>query len=249
MATFEQPLNERIRTFMRLQQLSNRINYHANQDSRWDTHTTVMLLIDLYELTSRLDLKSEVMKELERQSQSLSQFLGSSQIDVQQLTEVLDKQRDLIARLHAQKGQITQHIKVNEFLNSVRQRCSASNSACSYDLPVYYHWLNKPRSECRAAIAQWIQPFDATLQAINLALDTIRQSTGFEKAVAAEGFFQRTLGNNTRVPQLIRIRSEGNVFPEISGSKHLMTVRFYEYTSVNDRTNQAVGDVSFKLRL
>lgn len=249
MTTFEQPLSERLRTFIRLQQLSNRINHYSSQSSEWDIHTSVLLLLDLYEITSRVDLKSEVMKELERQSQSLSQFLGSSQIDSQQLSVILSKQRDLIARLHEQQGQITQHIKSSEFLNSVRQRCTASGSACSYDLPVYYHWLNRSRSECKAAIMAWLQPFDAALQAINLALETIRESTGFKVAVATEGFFQQALGNSTRPPQLIRVRTGGNIFPEISGSKHLMTVRFFEYVSVNDRTVQATDDVSFQFSL
>lgn len=248
MATFEQPLNERIRTFLRLQQLFNRISYHSSRGSEWDMHTSIMLLLDLYDLTKRLDLKSEVMKELERQRTLLNQFAGSNQIDKEQLNLVSNQQHEFIVNLHEQKGQITQHINNNEFLNSVRQRCAGSGSACSYDLPVYYHWLNRSHGECRADIQDWMQPFDVVLRAIDLTLETVRQSAGFEFVSASDGFYQDAL-STVRPPQLIRVRTQGNVFPEITGGKHHVTIRFFEYTSVNDRTTQALGDVSFQLAI
>ena len=92
------------------------------------------------------------------------------------------------------------------------------------------------------------QPFDTTLQAVNLVLETIRQSTCFEEAVATKGFFQRTL-RGMRSLQLIRVRTEGDIFPEISGGKHLMTVRFLQYISVNDRAVQTSDDITFQFSL
>jgi len=248
MATFEQPMNERTRTFLRLQQLFSRINHHSSMDSEWDMHASVMLIFDLIELTSRLDIKGEVMKELERQRQSLSQFSGSSQIDSAQLSIVLKQQQEFVARLHEQKGQITRHINNSEFLNNVRQRCASSGSASSYDLPVYYHWLNRSLDECRTDIQNWIRPFEVVLGAIELALGTIRQSTGFETVSAAGGFYQVALSSQ-RAPHLIRVRTAGDIFPEISGGKRHMTIRFFEYISVNHRTIQAPGDVPFQLAL
>ena len=247
-AIFEQPLNERIRTFMRLQQVRGRLEYHIASDSEWDTHAAVLLVLDLYDLTSRLDLKSEVMKELERQSNSLAQFSGSSEIDNSQLSGVLNEQRGFISQLHEQKGQITQHIKNSEFLNNVRQRCAASGTACSYDLPVYHHWLSQSHATRQLALREWLAPFQTTLSAINLILDTIRLSNAFESTVAHEGFFQQSL-NSMRPPQLIRVKVSGNHFPEISGSKHRMSVRFLQYLSMEEKTPQSTGDVRFDLAL
>ena len=249
MATFEQPLNERIRSFTRLQQLFNRINHHCGMaDSEWDIHAAVMLVLDLYDMTCRLDLKSEIMKELDRQNQSLNQFSGSSQIDSQQLATITQQQRDFIEQLHAQKGPITQHIQNNEFLNNIRQRCAASATACSYDLPVYYHWLKQPKEQCLATIDEWIRPYKTPLLAIDQVLDTIRQSTHFEETVARDGFFQQPL-TGVRTPQLVRVRVNTDLFPEISGSKHRMSVRFFHYISTDERTPQTTDDVSFQLAL
>lgn len=165
-----------------------------------------------------------------------------------QLNIVSNQQQEFIVKLHEQKGQITQHISNNEFLNNVRQRCAASGSACSYDLPVYYHWLNRSHSDCHADIQDWMQPFDTVLRAIDLTLETIRQSAGFESVSAPRGFYQDALGT-VRPPQLIRVRTQGNVFPDITGGKHHLTIRFFEYASVNDRTAQAPGDISFQLAI
>ncbi|MEM7209278.1 MAG: cell division protein ZapD [Pseudomonadota bacterium] len=250
MATFEQPLNERIRAFSRLEQLNSRIRLHSQASSQysWNSHVAVLLILDMYELTSRIDLKSEVMKELERQAQVLQQFAGSNQIDSNQLSDILEKQRAYIQQLHEQQGQLTQHIKTSEFLNNVRQRCAASGSACSYDLPIYHHWLNQSHQAIQNDIQQWMQPFETTLNAIDLILCTIRESTGFESLTAEDGFFQQAL-SSVRAPQLIRVKTTDNTYPEISGSKHRMSIRFFEFASVDARPSQSTGRVNFEMAL
>ena len=46
--TFEQPLNERMRTFMRVEELYARCVYYIDQDHPWDTHIAVSTLIELW---------------------------------------------------------------------------------------------------------------------------------------------------------------------------------------------------------
>ena len=246
MITFEQPLNQRIRVFMRVQQLAARFDHHANADCAWDIHTAVLLLIDLHDIADRTDLKVEAMKELERQSQSLSQFSGSCAIDDHCLNEMLERQRACITQLHEHNGQMAQTVKRSAFLNNVRQRCAVSGSPCSSDLPVYYHWLNASIDQCKTKLQEWMKPYRVALKAIDLALSTIRNSTYFEALEASDGFYPLTL-NPKRLVQLIRVKTPGNIFPQISGNKYLVSLQFFRYTSTSQESLQAIENIKFEL--
>ena len=64
MVIYEQPLNEKIRLFMRLELLVKRFQTHlVGQPSIEDTISALHLLLELYNLSARIDLKSEVLKE------------------------------------------------------------------------------------------------------------------------------------------------------------------------------------------
>lgn len=248
MAVFEQPLNERMRTFMRLQQLFDRVEHHLSQASHWDIHAAVNVLLDVYDLTVRSDLKSEVMKELDRQSNGLRNFAGATDIDAAQLETLLSRQAELIALLHEHKGQISQHIKSNEFLNAVRQRAAVSGIACTHDLPLYHHWLDRPAAECKLTIEGWLSPYAPLRSAVNLCLEAIRESVRFRPIRAERGFFQESL-TTPRPLQLVRVQApnEPDLYPEISAGKHRITIRFIRHHSANDKPFQALEDVDFEI--
>ena len=64
--TFEQPLNERTRTFMRVEQLFARCKFFAEKDSAWDSHFALTTLLELIGLASRGDLKRELISIIYR---------------------------------------------------------------------------------------------------------------------------------------------------------------------------------------
>ena len=63
---FEQPLNERMRTFLRLDFLYTQAVYHSEKDSPWGTRAAVGSLLDILAILARGDVRSDVLKELER---------------------------------------------------------------------------------------------------------------------------------------------------------------------------------------
>ena len=64
---FEQPLNERMRTFLRLDFLYSQALYHNETASQWGTRAAVSSLIDILAIITRGDVRSDALKELERQ--------------------------------------------------------------------------------------------------------------------------------------------------------------------------------------
>src|SRR5262249_61878981 len=65
MLAFEQPLNERMRTFLRLDFLYNQALHHNEMASPWGSRAAMASLIDILAITTRGDVRSDVLKELE----------------------------------------------------------------------------------------------------------------------------------------------------------------------------------------
>ncbi len=65
---YEQPLNERMRNFLRLEHLFNHIEFRSQDTLEWDCRSTLESLLEINDLLSRSDLKGELIKELERHS-------------------------------------------------------------------------------------------------------------------------------------------------------------------------------------
>jgi cell division protein ZapD len=245
--TYEQPLNERIRTFLRLEFLFRQVDHSLMADLEWDSRASIANLIEILNVFTRSDLKTEVLKELERLAGTLSRLESNPDVDRSKLNEILDEIDLLSDRLHLSQGQIGQELKGNEFLTAIRQRSSIPGGTCDFDLPAYHYWLQKPGGERHAEIRHWLSAFDSFRSAIGLILRLIRESAITSREVAVGGFYQQSL--DTAVPfQLIRVTlpSGAPCFAEISGGKHRFTVRMMEMRDY-DRPSQVAGDIEFRL--
>ena len=71
---YEQPLNERMRTFLRLDFLYSQALFHEEREDAWSTRAAVGSLLEILAITARGDARSEVLKELERQVSIMSDY-------------------------------------------------------------------------------------------------------------------------------------------------------------------------------
>jgi cell division protein ZapD len=245
---YEQPLNERIRTLLRLEHLFRQASYRLAGNTLWDSRAALDALMDIQNVLVRNDIRSEVLKELERHASKLAPFEQNPNVDNETLQSILDELDVVADQLHAVDGQIGQNLKNNEFLNSVRQRSSIAGGSCAFDLPAYHYWLQQSDEKRKQDLLAWHGEYSAMSEAVNLILRLIRQSTPANGHVAEKGFFQLSLDSN--VPfQLIRVvlAHESRYFAEISAGKHRFTVRFMDMVSMEQRPVQTETDVEFKL--
>ena len=86
---YEQPLNEKVRAFLRLEKLFEQFNFHLSHGDDWNNRVAIDSLLDLLAFTSRSDVKLELLKELERQHNRLERLSRRPQIDQSQLSSIL----------------------------------------------------------------------------------------------------------------------------------------------------------------
>lgn len=245
---YEQPLNERIRTFLRLEFLFARVDSALQGNSELENRNAIDGLLNILSVFERSDLKSEIIKELERLITNLSALENVPGVDSQALDELLAELDQSMDALHLKKSAIGQSLKENDFLYSIRQRSSIAGGTCDFDLPTYHFWLQHTADEQRMKQLQaWLSQFTVARSAINMSLRLIRGSTGFLPTSAEAGFFQRSLDSN-QPNQLIRVKlpSSADYFPEISGGKHRFTVRFMQF-DISQRPQQINSTIDFSL--
>lgn len=246
---YEHPLNERIRTFLRLEQLFNHAHYHLENNSPTDGHSFISLLVDINNLVNRGDIKSEIIKELDRQQTVLKQHADQPDINQQLLNKLLKRQKHCIEIIHAMQGKLGQHLQADLLYNSVKQRLSIPGGCCEFDLPIFNYWLHSSDAERKQIMQQWLAPFSALHEAIKVSLGSIRESTIPETLVAKAGYYESNLEQRIE-PQLIRVAMKNNspLYPTISASKHRLNVRFLHWQQPQvTKAEQTQDDVPFAL--
>ncbi|MGD2112007.1 MAG: cell division protein ZapD [Gammaproteobacteria bacterium] len=245
---YEQPLNERTRIFMRLEYLFRQAGYHLEGTSEWDSRATLNCILEIVDIFSNTNLKSEVIKELERHSANLKRLGENPAVDPDQLGLLLGRINTHIDSMHGINGQIASELKCSEFLTSIRQRNAIPGGTCDFDLPAFHYWLQQPAGIRNQDLCRWLGNFDAIGQAIRMILSMTRDSTPLKRAVAKHGLYQRTLDPNLPC-QLIRIALPAGLpcFAELSGGRHRFTARFLHFSAAEERARQTDQDIEFEL--
>ena len=78
---YEYPFNERIRTYLRLEHLFRRLRVLVSRDDAIDHHYALTTLFEVMDVGARADLKSDVLKDLDKQKQILNGYRGNPAID------------------------------------------------------------------------------------------------------------------------------------------------------------------------
>lgn len=245
---YEQPLNERVRSFLRLEYLFKQAAYHVKHSSEWDSRATLTCILEILTIFGNTNLKSEVLKELDRHAGNMKRLEEKPDIDLQQLASLLNAINGCMDRLHGINGQIASELKNSEFLTSIRQRSAIPGGTCDFDLPAYHYWLQQPAKKRSTDLYRWLGNFDAMGQAIQLIIKLTRESTELKPALADGGLYQQTLDPNLPF-QLVRVALPANTpyYAELSGGRHRFTVRFLDFSAISGRAQQTSEDIEFEL--
>ncbi|MCK4675131.1 MAG: cell division protein ZapD [Gammaproteobacteria bacterium] len=248
---YEQPLNEKVRSFLRLEKLFQEYSFHLKHGSDWNNRIAIDSILQILAYTTRSDVKLEVLKELERQHSRLERLSKRPQIDQSQLTSVLKNIQKHIGELQAISGQIGQETKNVELLSAIAQKNSVPGSICDFDLPTLKHWFTLPKEKRQQHIEKWFQPFSQLERSVQSILDVLRHSAAGTNEIAQHGFFQKSLDTNMSI-QLLRISipKDASCYPEISAGKHRFSIRFMSNDDPALRPEQCKEeDINFKLKM
>lgn len=244
--SYEFPLNERVRTMLRLEDLFFRIHRFIESDDSPDHHAALGVLFEILEVACRADLKSDLLQELERQKKALNALHNNPEILEDALEAVLSEIEAASTGLLGMTGKIGQHLRDDEWLMAIKQRACIPGGVCEFDLPSYHYWQHQSAELRRSHLHGWIGPMLPLRDGITILLKLLRENGKVHHFTAFHGSFQQMQGG--RVAQMLRIalNTELPCIPEISANKYALNIRFVEakYTAKTAVYDQ---DVAFDL--
>ena len=246
---YEFPFNESIRTMLRLEHLFERLHRLVARDDPVDHHFALVTLFEIVDVASRADLKSDLLKELERHKIHFQAFRGNPHVAEAALDEVIGRIDGAFAGLNQLSGKAGQTLAGNEWLMSLRSRVSIPGGTCGFDLPAYYAWQQRPPEARREDLQRWIATVQALDQALCVLLGLLRDSGTPQRVAAPGGQFQQSLPQG-RSYHLLRLRLDDGdaVVPEITGHRLMVSVRFMRSDS-DSRLRPSQADTAFELTL
>ena len=246
---YEYPFNERIRTYLRLEHLFDRLVELAHRDAALDHHFALTTLFEIMDVASRADLKSDVMKDVERQKQLLDSYRGNPAISEKALDQVIGQLDECFVGLNSVAGKAGAALAENDWLMSIRSRAVIPGGTCEFDLPSYYAWQHKTASVRQADLQRWIAPLVPLASGVHQLLRMLRDSGAPQKVMAVAGHFQQPLTQG-RTFQLVRLSIDPglDLVPEISGNRLMISVRMMRL-GADARLHLHADDVAFELAL
>jgi cell division protein ZapD len=233
---------------MRYEQLMQRYQSTACCAQTNETHAAILSLIELFSLTARIDLKADIIREIERIIVNLEKLGRYSSVNQEKRCSLINLLREQMSRLHAINGPLGGHLKDHELFNMLRQRSSVPGGINAFDLPQYHHWLNELETERQELLTEWIMPFEKIHHPISLLLTMIRESSNMKSAVAASGYYQQLLDSaHPHLMLRISLPANSTLYPEISSGKHRFNIRFLEISNLAIKAQQTADDIQFQL--
>jgi len=249
-AHYEQPLSERMRTFLRLEFLYRPMLRNSDKDDDWATRATLSTLLEILAILARGDVRKEVHNELDHQICALQRFQTHAGVDSGRLGNLVSRLSSCRDEISSSGTGFLQPLKDSEFLNAIKHRSAIPGGTCEFDLPEYSHWLRQPIQRRQQDMAQWIQSIQPLCDGVSELLWLIRESAQAADKLAISGMYQHNMQKDGNCRLLrVSLPDGSTLFPEISGSQHRFTIRFLEWSTVESRAVQSGKDVPFQLSI
>jgi len=250
--TYEYPLNERIRTLLRLEDLFDKTAHFLRSDGALEHHVALATIFEVLEVASRADLKVDLMQELDRQRQMLLSFRNNPEISEEALSGALYEIEHANANLLAMAGKVGHYLRENEWLMGIKNRATIPGGLCEFDMPSYHYWLNRDVAARQHDLAGWINPMLPIRDGLAIVLRLLRASGRAEQHEAPGGAFSMSVAAEPKLTKCLmvrlRVRRGAPFIPEISANKYALNIRF---TSPDGglRPRQSEANVAFEMTL
>jgi cell division protein ZapD len=223
---YEYPFGERVRTLLRIEDLFDRLNYFVGQSHPHCHHAALSTLFEILEVTSRADLKSDLLQELERNRQTLQAFRNNPQVSESALDAVLGEIDRAHSALNSTPGKAGQQLRDNEWLTSLRSRAGIPGGTCEFDIPSYHAWLMGSAEARSQDLQTWIRPLHQFGVALSIVLRLLRETAQVSQQVAVQGSYQQALQGRSYALMQVRVAADVGAIPEVSANKYMLWIRF-----------------------
>ena len=239
---YEEPVQEKIRKFIKIEFLFNKLFYFKNKENKNDNYIALLALCELYEILSRSDIKSELIREIENQNHYFKKIKEIPEANSEKLSSILEKQKVLLQLIHGIESNYLEYLE-----NDILFKTIAKNSINPLQPTSVEFWLSRDIVLRENQINLWTEPLLFIKKSVDFILEVIRKSGRFEDKLAEKGFFIEKLDPKKNI-LLIRITLTSDLYyyPQISVGKQRLNIMFMSKDDKNNLISHK-EDVAFIL--
>ena len=231
---------------LRLEDLFEKVAFFTAGEDAFEHHCALTTLFEILDVTSRADMKSELLQELERQKHALETLRTSPDISEDALNQVLSNIQAASLNMLNMTGKIGEHVRENEWLMSIKQRAIIPGGACEFDLPSYHYWLHADPALRRSDLEEWFAPLLPLQETFSIVLNLLRKSGKAIRHTAVRGAFQQMGPGRAAHMLCLKLDEALPCVPEISANKYALNIRFV-ISGFRQKTRIYEDDVDFEL--
>jgi len=220
---YEHPLNERIRNYLKLEQLFSQVDSCLPENIAKYHQVFFNALFSIIDCLERNDIRGDLIKDLEKIEQNLVIWSKSPEIDSSAINENIQQTVQLSCQLKGNSPTWWQ-LKEDKLISSLKQRFAIQGGNASFDLPQLHFWINQKTETISKDISHWVSLLDSVRNALFLILKFIRQRGEFNKIETESGFYQDS-GEGILLLR-IKVPQDAQYYPSVSGNKFRYSIRF-----------------------
>lgn len=247
---YEQPVTENIRNFLKSEYLFEKFNSGLDQNNIWGIKSSLTTLIEISDFIFRINIKIELLKELDKTKILLISLLDDSKIKEDKYEEFISNIETCIYNLNSISDSPSKSIVDNDFLMQIKNKSHIPAGDNFFDMPSYLNFLSSNKSFILDNINTWYKPFEPIFLASQLIIDIKRRNSKFHSYRCSESFFEKKLDKTVKI-DLVRIKIEknNNIFPDVSVNPQNINIIF-KSSYGSDRLSKAITeDINFELSL
>ena len=245
---YELPLNERLRTFMRIEFLYLRLNNFSNSKDHWQIRTTIHTLLEIYTILARTDVRREVLADLDRYIIQMQRFQSMPDADNEMVTNLLEDLNAIKEKMIQLGTGYLNPLRDDDYISALLHRHTLPGGKAEFDMPRYKFWLEADSKTVNDDLNEWINVIKPICAGIERLMWIIRESSDPIGTVASSGQYNHQIGKTAQISLIRVFLDNSNVYPEISGGRHMIAIRFLERNG-EGQFKQTEENIDFKLSL
>lgn len=244
-ALYEFPLCEKVRNYLRLEQLFAQLHEAKLARSENQYLYFFEVLFNLFDLIDRLDLRTDFVRDIDAHERKLVHWSQHPNIDNEALEIALQNLTNLGSKLKRHK-KLGSSIRDERFLSNIRQRFSIPGGVTSFDLPALFCWLKQPKAIKQADMDKWLKQISIVDHSLKMLLSFLREKSALQDMVSKSGFYQGTVEDKI---ELVRIQcnKDAGIYPVVSGSRNRYGIKFMKFNVETGTSDAVTSMVNFQL--
>ncbi len=234
---------------LRLERTLSRMRYFMEQRDERSAMACMDILFELIDLTTRPDLKKDLIQELQRIRQILSGANCPPAVSHAEACRFLEQIDACISTLLSPDPTLRgpQTLRDNDWLSTIRTRSKLPGGCCDFDLPSFHYWLGRPYEERKAQFEIWLRGMSPIEGAIECVLTILRSTVRIRHCQAKAGNFNLPAPNpiNWALVQIAMSKDSPHI-PEVNVNKFMLWIHFLD-AQKQMKTPPSRDDFEFEL--